>query len=70
MKKNKQKRTAITIIIIVAAIAIITAIVFIFADHIVVDECASPCGRNPKKGDVCITSCRVVTLRDVLNGNY
>ena len=67
-KKGKEKNTAVIVICAVGGIIVaIILFLLIFSDRIVVDNCASPCGKGHK--GACPTVCVKRTLHDVIFGN-
>ena len=67
-KKDKEKNTAVIVICAVGGIIVaIILFLLIFSDRIVVDNCASPCGKDHK--GACPSVCVKRTLHDVIFGD-
>ena len=67
-KKGKEKNTAVIVICAVGGIIVaIILFLLIFSDRIVVDNCASPCGKDYK--GACPSVCMKRTLHDVIFGD-
>ena len=66
-KKDKEKNTAVIVICTVGGVIVaIILFLLIFSDYIVVDNCASPCGKDYK--GACPSVCVKRTLHDVIFG--
>lgn len=67
-KKNNKDNTIVIVICAIGGIIVATILfLLIFSDRIVVDNCASPCGKGHK--GACPTVCVKRTLHDVIFGD-